>query len=183
MLRVYEELSAGRGPSFPHLDRCIKESLRLLPPVVYFARSNVEPFSLGAHHLSRGTLVIGSHYVTHRLPNLYPDPERFLPDRWLGADPGPYGYIPFGGGARMCVGAAFSQLIFETCLGQILRRFRLAVAPGARIDRKCSLTLGPRWGIPVTVHRPDRQYACTPITGDIHELVALPTATPRSAAA
>ncbi len=182
MTRVHDEMTAEPAGA-PLLDRCIKESLRVLPPVVYYSRINVEPFDFGPHRLPRGTLLVGSHYVTHHLPDLYAEPERFLPDRWLTSDPGPFGYIPFGGGARMCIGAPFSLVVMQTCLTRILRRFRLAVVPGARIDRKCSLTLGPRAGIPVIVHHQDRQFTGDPVVGDIHEMVDLPTVRRRSAAA
>ena len=174
MARLDDELRTDPAAS-PLLDRCIKESMRILPPVVYFARVNTEPFAFGPHRVPRGTLVVGSQYVTHHLPSLYPEPERFLPDRWLTANPGPFGYIPYGGGPRMCVGAPFAQGVFQTCLPRILRSFRLAVVPGARIDRKCSLTLGPTPGIPVTVHRPDGQFSSSPVVGNIHEMVTLPS--------
>ena len=183
MNAMYDERTLDRSDPAPLLDRCIKESLRVLPPVVYFARITVEPIAFGSNQLPSGTLVVGSQYVTHHLPELYPEPERFLPDRWLTTNPGPHGYIPYLGGARMCIGAPFAQAVFQTCLPRILRRFRLAVVPGARIDRKCSLTLGPTPGIPVTVHRPDGRYSSSPVVGAIHEMVTLPSVRALPAAA
>jgi cytochrome P450 len=173
--RVRGELAeAGQGET-PYLERVIKEGMRILSPVVYYARVAEEPVEFGIHALPRGTLFIGSHFVTHHLPELYAEPNRFDPDRWLQENPGPSGYIPFGGGARMCVGAPFALMALKTCLSRIVPRCRLTVSPGARVDRKCNLTLGPRQGIPVTVHAPGVPGTTSPLSGDIHEIVTFPT--------
>jgi cytochrome P450 len=172
--RVRDELAGAHSGETPFLERVIKEGMRILPPVVYYARVAEEPVEFGSHALPRGTLFIGSHYVTHHLTELYAEPERFDPDRWLTETPGPAGYIPFGGGARMCVGAPFALMALKTCLSRILPRCRLAVVPGARVDRKCNLTLGPRHGIPVVVQPPGVAGATSPIYGDIHESVTFP---------
>ncbi|MBC8172169.1 MAG: cytochrome P450, partial [Anaerolineae bacterium] len=93
----------------PLLDHVIKESMRLLPPVVYTARIGVEAFDLGGYKLAKDSMVILSHFVTHRMPEIYADPEEFLPERWENLDVSPYHYLPFSAGARMCIGATFAS--------------------------------------------------------------------------
>ena len=173
--------SQHRSPSL--LDRVIKESLRILPPVVYAPRVNMEPISLGTFHLPKGTMVVTSHYVTHHLAELFPEPERFLPDRWLSANPSPYAYLPFGAGPRMCVGAPFATLMLKICVSMIVRRFRFAVVPGSRIDRQSTLTLGPRDEIPMSLWDQDGRFVAHPVEGDIHDMVELPQTERRAAAA
>jgi cytochrome P450 len=167
----------------PLLERVIRESLRLLPPVSYYSRGNVEPARLGPYSLRKGTTVVLSHYVTHHMPDLYPQPERFLPDRWRSINPSPYAYLPFGAGPRMCVGATFAMQTLKIALAVILQRFRLEVVPDARIDRQVTTTLWPRHGLPMRLHRQDRGFTSTPVCGNIHEMVDLPSAAGRRAAA
>ncbi len=95
------------------LDAVIKESLRILPPVIYNTRTAVKPVSLGPHPLNIGTTVGFSHYITHHLPELFPDPEKFLPERWSSSSPSPYQYLPFGAGSRTCIGAAFAVMLIK----------------------------------------------------------------------
>jgi cytochrome P450 len=172
---------AGAAPTVAQLkklsllDRAIKESLRILPPVVYSPRVSMEPTTLGPYQLSRGTMVVTSHYVTHHLPELFAEPERFLPDRWLESDPSPFAYLPFGAGPRMCIGATFSTMMLKICLTMIFQRFRLTVVPGSRIDRQCTLTLGPRDEIPMSILRQDRRFTASPVQGDIHDMVHFPS--------
>lgn len=75
--------SPARPHELPLLDAVIKESMRMLPPVVYNTRRTTAPAALGPHVLPAGSTVAISHYVTHMLPALYPQPRRFRPERWL----------------------------------------------------------------------------------------------------
>lgn len=180
---VVDELTSvlgGQAPSSPQmtqlplLDAVIKESMRILPTVVYNTRRSVAPFELGPYELPSGSTVAFSHYVTHHLPELYPEPERFNPARWSGLDPSPYEYLPFGSGPRMCIGASFAGLILRVVLATMLQRFRFSVVPGARIDRRVDLTMSPSPGLPMEVVAQDRRFAAVPISGNIREMMRMP---------
>jgi cytochrome P450 len=163
----------------PLMQRVIKESLRILPPVVFGTRIADQPVEVGPYRLTKGSRVLFSQYMTHRLPELYPRPRRFDPDRWLESNPSPYAYFPFGAGSRMCIGYEFSMMLLRICLAMIVQRFRLSLTQGARIDRKFAVTLSPKHGIPMTVHRQDGQFTQVLPAGNIHEMVDLNHAAPR----
>jgi cytochrome P450 len=169
----------GDAPTIEQLGRLTllegvtKESLRLLPPVAYNTRTSVAAFELGPYQLPKGTTVGFSHYITHHMPELYPQPEKFLPRRWLTSTPSPYEYLPFGAGPRMCMGATFAMMALKICLPIILQRYRFRVAPGARIDRKGLITLSPKYGMPMWIGPQDRQFAKSEVRGNIHEMVDL----------
>ncbi len=157
----------------PLLDRVIKESLRILPPVVWSTRIVDQPVRLGPYHLPKGSRVLYSQYMTHHIPELFPNPERFDPDRWVCHEPTPYAYLPFGAGPRMCSGYAFAMTVLRIVLAMILQRFRLSLVPGARIDRKFAITLSPKRGMPMIVHKQDGQFTRKAPRGNIHEMVDL----------
>ncbi len=80
------------------LERTIKESLRILSPLVYLVRESTTETVLGSYRIPAGTCVVGSEYVSHHRSADFPDPEQFRPNRWLESNPGPHSYLPFGGG-------------------------------------------------------------------------------------
>lgn len=164
--------------ALPRLDRVVKESMRLLPATAFlFFRRAVEPFSLGGHALPAGAITMHSALVTHRLPDLYPEPRRFLPDRWKDLTPAPYAYLPFGAGPRTCIGATFAAQVVRLVLATTLRRFGLALAPGADISRKVQgITLGMKHGLPVRLLPRGGRGPVVKVTGDIGDLVELPQA-------
>ncbi len=93
-------------------------------------------------------MVAYSAYVTHRLSGLWPDPDRFNPDRWADADP--YSFVPFGGGYRRCLGFAFATQELKVLLAQLLRRTRLE--PLRRTARPTGFAaLRPKGGVPVRI--------------------------------
>lgn len=157
----------------PLLERVIKESMRLLPTAAIGSRVSTGPFELGPYHFPRRTFVNFSQYLTHRLPELYPEPQRFKPERWETIDPSPYEYLPFGAGPRMCIGATFAMTELRIVLAMLLQRFRLAVVPDAQIDWGMTITLGIKGPLPMTVVAQDRRFSKTTIRGSIHELVDL----------
>jgi cytochrome P450 len=156
------------------LDGVIKESMRLLPPVVFTARRLTAPATLLGCPLPAGTFVMVSIYVTHHQAETFPEPERFLPERWQGRSVSPYAYLPFAAGPRMCLGTMFSMQLFQIAIPAILRRYRLALSPGTRVDRHSNLTLGVRGNLPATVLAQDGRFECVPLTGNIHEMVQFP---------
>ena len=125
--------SLPKGEELSLLDRVIKESMRLLPASAYSQRINTEPVQLGPFDLPRGTGIVFTPLVTHHLPDMYPQPERFLPDRWLTLRPSPYAYHPFGAGPRLCIGGPLATAIIRIALRRILSRFRLSVVPGSNV--------------------------------------------------
>lgn len=156
------------------LDQVVKESQRLLPAsCILFFREAAAPFVLDGKELPAGTRLLTSPYIAHRDPGLFPEPQRFRPSRWEGLEPGPYAYLPFGAGPRLCVGAQFATQAVRLALVGILQRHRFEIAPGCRVDRHVrGITLGPKAGIRLTI-RP-RGSAPGPgagIAGDVHALV------------
>jgi cytochrome P450 len=171
----------GDTPTFeqldqlPLLDRTVKESMRLLPASAYSQRICAEAVELGPFSLPRGTPVVFSPLISHRIPELYEQPERFEPQRWEWMSPGPYEYIPFAAGPRLCLGAAMAMMTIKTTLPTILQRHRLAVMPGATINGKVlSTMLAPTSGIPMLILPRSAPFAASPVQGNINELVAFP---------
>jgi len=164
-------------PSLRLLDFTIKESMRLIPPVPLNHRIVARDCSLGGYTLPAGTEVLSSAYHTHRMPELYPEPLRFQPERWSDREaPGPYAYSPFGAGPRMCIGATFALMEMKIVLAMLLQRFRFELVPGTRIDRFLTITLAPKPGLPLLVRAQDRDFRAPPATvrGSVRELYELP---------
>jgi cytochrome P450 len=157
----------------PLLEASVKEALRILPPVPYTIRVARRRMPLGPFEVGRGDRVILSHYVTHHLPELYERPERFLPQRWLTLRRGPYEYLPFSAGPRLCIGYSFAMQALKLSTAMILQRFRLSVVPGARIDRRVQVTMSPSRGLPMSVHAQDRRFERAAVRGNVREMVEL----------
>ena len=88
--------------------------------------------------------------------------------------PNSYAYVAFSGGPRTCVGEHYAMVVMKLTLAMILQRFRLTVVPNSRIDRLVHVTMQPKFGLPMTLHPPDRQFLAVPVTGNIHDMVQLP---------
>jgi cytochrome P450 len=184
MREVVEEIDGVLGsappaverlPELACLDRVVKESMRLLPATAFlFFRRAQEPFALDGHEFPAGPIVILSTLVTHRLVPLYPEPQRFLPDRWKELSHGPYEYLPFGAGPRTCIGATFAAQAIRLMLACVLQRVDVALVPGTNVSRKVQgITLGPKHGLPMHLLRRGERAEVARVDGDIHELVAL----------
>jgi cytochrome P450 len=180
---LLDELGAvldGNPPSNEQLARLsflqcvIKESMRILPAVGYTVRTAQREVTIGSMAVPRGTKVVCSHYLTHHLPELYPDPERFFPERWRTIDPNQYEYLPFSAGPRMCIGASFAMQLLKISIAMMLQRFRFTVVPGTRIDRTSRITMNPRKGLPMMICPNDRKFTTSEVRGQIHEMVKLP---------
>lgn len=169
--------TAEQVDQLPVLDRVLKESMRILPASAHSQRVAAEPLQLGPFHLNPGNPVIFSQFITHHMPSLFPEPEKFLPDRWLTATPSPYAYLPFGAGPRMCIGAPLGMMQFKISLPTILGKFKLSMVPGAEVQaRAMSTMLFPTSTIPMRIERQDGVFTSQPVSGNIHSLVDLPAA-------
>jgi cytochrome P450 len=143
----------------PRLDlarRVIQESLRLYPPVWILGRAPHADVEIGGYDIPKGSLVFVSPWVTHRHPRFWEDPEGFDPDRWLPERARAmhrHQYFPFSSGPRMCIGAGFAMMEGQLVLATVARRYRLDLVPGHPVEPEPLVTLRPRAGIRVTVHR------------------------------
>ncbi|MCM2417794.1 cytochrome P450 [Streptomyces sp. RKAG293] len=138
--------------------RVISEALRLYPPGWLFTRNVTQDIRLGDTVLPRGTTVIFSPYQMHRQGGLFPDPERFDPDRWLTTPAGrlPRGaYIPFSAGARQCIGNDFGLTEATLTLATVIDRWHLHPLPGSPVRPVPGLALRPT-PIPLRLHRTSR---------------------------
>ncbi|WUV40738.1 cytochrome P450 (plasmid) [Streptomyces sp. NBC_01483] len=138
-------LGNGHGP-VGYTVRFLMEVLRLYPPVWITCRRTLSDVTLGDYSFARGTQVLFSSYLLHRNPDRYPDPYRFDPDRWLSIRPttDDASYIPFGIGAKGCVGESFAWKELEILLGAVIQEWQLMVEPGSRVRKAAETTLHPR---------------------------------------
>jgi cytochrome P450 family 135 len=115
--RLTEEIHAGEDR---FRDAVVKETLRLRPVLSLVARRLKAPMNIAGVRLPAGATVVPSIYLMHRRPDIYPDPDRFRPERFLEQKAGTYTWIPFGGGIRRCLGAAFAEYEMRIVLGTLL---------------------------------------------------------------
>jgi cytochrome P450 len=126
---------ARAGESSDYVDAVIKETLRVRPVVTEVFRSPSEPTELGGYRFEPGTQLAASLMLVQYDPELYPpDPLAFRPERFLEGAPEPYTWVPFGGGVRRCLGAAFAQLEMKVVIATILRQATLR-APRAKPEK------------------------------------------------
>jgi cytochrome P450 len=164
--------SLPKGEDLSLLDCVIKESMRLLPASAYSQRINTVPVQLGPLELPRGTGIVFTPIVTHHLADLYPQPEKFIPDRWKTLRPSPYAYHPFGAGPRLCIGAPLATAVIRITLQRSLTRFWLSAVPGSNVSCHIESTmLFPTHGLPMQIHPADGKFAGVPIVGNVHDLV------------
>ena len=116
----------------PRLEAVIKEALRLHPPLILLLRVATENIDLGGYVVQAGDLVGASPAVSNRLSPDFPDPDAFVPARYLDPrredDTNPWTWIPFGGGKHRCVGAAFAMMQLKAIFSVLLRRYEFALA-------------------------------------------------------
>jgi cytochrome P450 len=136
------------------LDAAIKETLRLTPIIPMVGRVLGKPMTIGGIDLPAGAVALACIYLVHRRADLWPDPQRFDPNRFVGKKVDPTTYFPFGGGARRCLGMAFASYEMKIVLATILARTDLAAAPGKKIKLvRRGITFAPSGGMPIVVTR------------------------------
>jgi cytochrome P450 len=149
-----------------YLDALVKEVLRIRSPLSGTAARRLDaPFAIGEHTIPPGTLILVDGHGLHHDPALFPEPEALRPERFLDGAPEPYTWLPFGGGAHRCIGAALAELEIKVALGTMLRRIDLApatreLAPAVRRG----LTLVPLGGGRVRVAGIAAHDAEAPVT-------------------
>jgi cytochrome P450 family 110 len=149
--RLRTEVMQGR---LEFVEATAKETLRLNPVVSEVGRVLSRPMRIGGWDLPAGVAATPCIYLTHRRPDVWPEPERFDPDRFVGRRTSPYEFLPFGGGVRRCLGMAFALFEMKTVLARVLSRVELRLAAGYRMQPvRRSITLAPSRGMPVVVAR------------------------------
>jgi cytochrome P450 len=162
-----DEILQGRRPTaadVPRLryaDWVIKESMRLYPPAPAIGREAVCDCEIGGYHVPKGTQVSLVQWTSQRDARWFDDPEVFRPERWDNdlARRLPRGaYFPFGDGPRICIGNQFALLEAVLVLATVAQRYRLALAPGFKLELLPSVTLRPKHGVVMVVQaRPERR--------------------------
>jgi cytochrome P450 family 135 len=134
-----------------YVDAVCKETLRLRPILALVLRRLTEPMEIGGRELPAGVNVAPCIYLVHRRPDVYSDPLSFRPERFLEQPAGTYTWIPFGGGIRRCVGAAFATLEMTVVLRTMLGRLSVRAAAGPERPVRRSVSLAPRRGAEIVV--------------------------------
>lgn len=146
-----ERLEYGALARLPYLERVVKETLRLYPPAPAALRVATRDLEFAGLHIPAGQRVALSVYATHRQSASYPEPLSFDPERWLHAPP-PNAYLPFGNGARYCIGAGLATGVIKFGLALLLRDYRLTPAWEGTLQ-EAGNTLHPKGGLPLHLSR------------------------------
>lgn len=146
-------LAYGQLDKLELVDCVFKEALRLIPPVPSLPRRALKAFEFGGYHIPAGTNVNISVAHTHKMAQYWPEPARFDPLRFTAeASRGrhKYAWVPFGGGAHMCLGLHFATMQMRILMVQLLRRYRIELAPGSGDVWQPWPIPQPRDGLPLT---------------------------------
>jgi cytochrome P450 len=132
------------GGDGTYLDAVIKETLRVRPPVPVVVRRLLEPMRLGGHDLPAGTIVAPCIHLIHRSEAIYPQAKSFVPERFIGRQPGTYTWIPFGGGTRRCLAASYAEMEMKRVLRTVFTEVELRpVENRSERMRKSAISFSP----------------------------------------
>jgi cytochrome P450 len=158
--RELDQVLGGRLPNFGDLAALkwtrmvVEEAMRLYPAAHAIARTAIGEDRIGGVRVPAGAIISISIYVTHRNPNLWPEPERFDPERFAPAAVAQrhrFAYLPFGGGPRICIGNSFAIAEAQVIIAAIAQRYRLRLAAGHEVRPIAQVTLRARDGVWVTL--------------------------------
>ena len=169
---TWQSLSGAGDLSY--LDAVVKESMRVLPPVPFQIRVAQRDTKIFGFPLPQGARVILNTFLTNRMAHPYPDGDVFRPERWFAIAPTAFEFPVFSGGPHSCPGYWFGSTAVKVALAAILMRYRLVLAPNARIDYRVQPTLRPLQRVHALLHPQDGAFTATPISGRIRDLVTLP---------
>lgn len=162
LVEEWSRVLGGRAPTaedlsnLPYTDAVITEAMRVCPPVYLIGREASRDLELGGYHVRKGTTIFMSQWVNHRDPRYFPDPEKFIPERWEDGLAGripKFAYFPFGGGPRVCIGNTFALMEAAILLATVGQRFKFTLKPDAVIGYNPQITLAPAYGIPAILSR------------------------------
>ncbi len=156
-----ERVLKGESPTalqlekeMPYLDMVLDEVLRLYPPAWIGPRRATAEFEFGGYTVPRGAYVNYCSWASHRLPEVFPEPEAFIPERFTRERKAalPRGaYVPFGGGSRICIGKRFGQTEVKLVATKLLQRLRIDALPGRTMTVRQMPTLSPKGGLRMRV--------------------------------
>jgi len=155
-----ERVIGGRAPTSADLDsltyteQVVNEALRLYSPIHSISRVALTDDTIGGYHIPSGSTLYVSLYATHRLERLWPDAERFDPDRFSTheVERRPrFAFIPFAAGHRNCVGASMAMVEIKLAVAMITQRYQLSLAPGQRVEGAAGTTMYPRYGMKMRI--------------------------------
>jgi cytochrome P450 len=150
-------LDAEQLGALEQLDWVIDEALRLYPPLAVIPRMTVEPVAFDGRTIPERTLVGIAPILNHHLPSLWSEPTRFDPERFSDARAEHkrhrYAFVPFGGGAHLCIGKYFATLEIKTIMHQLLRRFRWSIPDGYQLPWQLMPIAKPKDGLPIRLER------------------------------
>lgn len=142
--------AAARDGNRDYLRCVVNEVIRLYPPAWIIGRETLRDVTLvDGTFIPAKTTVFMAPLLLHRRPDYFADPERFEPDRWLGPEPPPFSYVPFGGGSRRCIGDEFAMAETVTVLQAVLSRYRLELETERPVPVAPLVTLRPGGPVPV----------------------------------
>jgi cytochrome P450 len=162
--KLFAEVERVLGKSLPtaaklhelkYTEQVVQESLRLYSPIHAISRVASEDHTLAGYHIPAGATVCVSLYATHRLPQYWPDPERFDPERFTDercATRPRFAYLPFAAGHRNCIGGGHAIVELKLIVAMLAQRYRLEIVPGQCIEPAPGTTMYPRYGMKMTVH-------------------------------
>ena len=162
---LHEELAlvlGGRAPAIadlpqlPYTLQVLKEAIRLYPPLWLLNRTAREDDEIAGYRIRAGSHVFFSPFLTHRHPELWPEPDRFRPGRFASpqfADLPRFAYLPFSGGPRQCIGHDLALVQAQLVLATLAQRFRLAALPGQQVVPEAAVTLRPGRELPMRLSR------------------------------
>ena len=163
--RLRAEISdalGGRTPTFEDLPRLsytlmvFQEAMRLYPPAWAMSRTANGPDVIGGYRVPANSEILLMPYITHRHPAYWERPEEFFPEHFsperVAARPR-FAYFPFGGGPRQCIGNGFALMEAQLIIAKVVQKYRLRLADGREVEPETSVTLRPRGGLRMTLHR------------------------------
>jgi cytochrome P450 len=142
-------------PRLTYLEQVVKESMRLYPPAWYATRRTDRDVELGGYRVPKGITVVMDIWAVHHDARFYPDPDSFRPERWtedFTRNLHKFAYLPFGIGARRCIGSMFAETEAMLAVASIVQRFQVSALPNSKVALVAATTLRPgEGGVPVSV--------------------------------
>ncbi|MBS1789378.1 MAG: cytochrome P450 [Acidobacteria bacterium] len=148
--------TAEDHPRLRFTEMVFAEAMRLYPPAWLIGRRALHDYKLNEYHVPARSILLMSQYVMHRNPKYFPEPDRFIPERWMSeaCESRPkFSYFPFGGGPRVCIGENFAWMEGTLVLATLAQKWRMRLVPGHPVELHPLVTLRPKYGMKMILER------------------------------